>query len=185
MERWSKRFDAADRPDWQKPQDVVRLMGLTSGMAVADLGAGTGFFLPYLAAAVGAEGKVLGLDVAQSLVDHMNGRAKEAGLSQVEARLIPTDSPGLDAASVDRVVIVNTWHHIDARSDYSAELLKTLKPGGAVYVVDYTLESEEGPPKGHRLAPERVVAELEGGGFKAEIMEETLPRQYVVRGTRP
>ena len=181
-ERWAKRFDSPDRPDWQKPESVMTLMGVEPGMTVADLGAGTGFFLGYLSKAVGAEGRVLALDVEQTLISHMTDRAQEAGWTNVETRHIPYDSPGLEPASVDRILIVNTWHHIDDRADYSAELLKALRPGGAVYVVDYTLESEDGPPKAHRLAPERVIAEMEGGGLEARMLEAELPRQYVIVG---
>ena len=160
-------------------------MGLKSGMSVADIGAGTGFFLGYLAAVVGDEGQVYALDVAESLIEHMTQRAKDAGWSQVKAVKIPYDSPGLEPASVDRILIVNTWHHIDSRSDYSAKLLRALKPGGAVFVVDYTMDSDSGPPKAHRLPPERVQAEMEAGGFVTEVMDESLPRQYVVRALRP
>ena len=181
-EHWAKRFDTPDRPTWQKPESLMALMGIEPGMTVADLGAGTGFFLGYLSKVVGEKGRVLALDVEPTLISHMANRAEQAGWSNVETRHIPYDSPGLEPASVDRILIVNTWHHIDARADYSAKLLKALRPGGAIFVVDYTLEAEHGPPKAHRLSPERVAAELTGGGFETEVLAEELPRQYVVVG---
>ncbi|MCG8454736.1 MAG: methyltransferase domain-containing protein, partial [Holophagales bacterium] len=173
-ERWAKVFDDPGRAEWQKPEELLRLVGVASGMRVADIGAGTGFFLGYLAQAVGEQGKVYALDVAEELVVHMRDRAEASGWPNVEARLVAPDDPGLEPASVDRILIVNTWHHIDDRPAYTRRLADGLTPGGSVVVVDYTLESEEGPPKAHRLPAERVVRELEAGGLEAEVLEETL-----------
>ena len=183
VERWVAIFDAPDRDEWQQPAQVVELMGLAPGMHVADLGAGTGYFLPHLAAAVGTGGHVYGLDIEESLVAHMNDRAEEAGLDHVEARVVPTDAPGLPDGSLDRLLIVNTWHHLDDRPNYARKIGRVLKDGGQLMIVDFTLESEQGPPKKHRLSPERVIAELEAGGLSARVLEETLPRQYVVVAT--
>ena len=179
-DRWSKIFDAPERVEWQKPDHVIELMEIESGMSVVDLGSGTGFFLGPLSAAVGDTGRVRGLDVAQELVDHANERAKREGWSNVSAHVVPFDDPQLEAGSIDRVLIVNTWHHMDDRPRYSAKLGEALTDGGRIYVVDFTEESELGPPKDHRLPAERVVAELEAAGLQAEIIEEDLPRQYVV-----
>ena len=98
---------------------------------------------------------------------------------------IPFDDPELEPASVDRVLIVNTWHHIGARGDYAHKLLTALKPGGKIYIVDFTHDSPSGPPVEERLAPEQVIADLVAGGFEADTLDETLPRQYVVMGRRP
>lgn len=179
-ERWARIFDAPERVEWQQPQAVVELMALEPGMSVVDIGAGTGFFLGYLSMAVGPEGRVHGLDVAEEMVGHMRERIAEAGWSNAEARAVAPDDPGLGEGTTDRILIVNTWHHIDDRPVYGAKLARALRDGGALYVVDYTLESEVGPPKAHRLPPERVVKELEAAGFEARILEEGLPRQYVV-----
>lgn len=183
-ERWARIFDSPERPEWQRPQEVMDLMDLSPGMTVADIGAGTGFFLGYLSKSVGETGQVWALDVADSLVEHMNRRAEKAGWSNVEALKIPFDGPGMKARSADRILIVNTWHHIDARASYSEKLARTLKPGGSVFVIDYTLDSEHGPPEAHRLAPDQVMAELKAGGFEVELLPENLPRQYVVRAWR-
>lgn len=184
-ERWVKVFDDPDRAKWQKPEEVVELMEIEPGMQVADIGAGTGYFLGYLAAAVGEEGRVLGLDPEQNLVDHMNKRAAEAGWKRVRAKTIPFDSPGLSDRSTDRILIVDTWHHIESRAAYAAKLREALRPGGAVVVVDFTRESPKGPPVQHRLTAEELAGELEAGGLVARVVEERLPYQYVVVGELP
>lgn len=181
-ERWSKMFDAEERKAWQKPAEVVRLMEIQPGMTVADLGAGTGYFLGHLSTAVGPEGRVLGLDVEPNMVDFMNERATREGWSNVTAQQCPYDAPGLAAGSTDRILIVNTWHHIQDRGAYSAKLKAALKEGGQVVVVDLTKESPHGPPPSERLLPEEVIAELEAGGLAAEAIDETLPDQYIVVG---
>ncbi len=184
-ERWAKVFDDPARAEWQKPQEVVGLMAIEPGMQVADIGAGTGYFLGYLAAAVGGEGRVLGLDPEQNMVDYMNTKAEQAGWSRVRAKVIPFDSPNLAAGSTDRILIVDTWHHIENRVDYTRKLAEALAQNGAVYVVDFTLESPVGPAKDHRLAAEKVMAELKEGGLEVELLAEALPNQYIVRGKKP
>ncbi len=186
VERFARHFDSADRDAWQKPDEVVKLLDLHPGHVVADIGAGTGYFLSYWSKAVGAEGRVLALDVEPNMVLYMKRHAQKSGWGNVDARVVAPDDPGLPPSGVDRIVVVDTWHHIDDRAAYSAKLLRALRPGGSVLVVDFTLESDLGPPAKHRLSPEQVEKELEAGGFRAEIdRSETLPKQYVVRGTKP
>lgn len=182
VERFRKMFDAEDRAEWQRPEALIELLAVGPGMAVADLGAGTGFFLPYLAAAVGPTGRVVALDVEPRMVEFMQQRIAEAGLAQVEAKLTAADDPGLAPGSIDRILIVNVWHHIDARERYAELLAAALRTGGTVAVVDYDADAPHGPPQHHRLSPEQVKAELEAGGLRVRILEEALPYQYVVVG---
>ena len=184
-EKWSARFDASERKAWQKPEEVVELMAIEPGMTVVDLGAGTGYFLSHLSYAAGEGGRVLALDPEPDMIHFMQDRAQREGLANVDPKRIPFDDPELDPASVDRVLIVNTWHHIQEREAYAEKLFAALAPGGAVYVVDFTRDSPSGPPVEERLDPERVVAELTAGGLEAATVDETLPRQYVVAGRRP
>ncbi len=183
-ERWTEVFDDPERDAWQKPAEVMRLMEIESGMVVADIGAGTGYFMEHLSHEVGERGRAIGLDIEPAMVDFMRERMTRESWSNAEAREIAADASDLDANSLDRVLIVNTWHHISARQDYSATLKKALKPGGRVYVVDFTKETSHGPPPAHRLYAEEVVAELEAGGLEAEIIKESLPEQYIVVGRR-
>lgn len=181
---WSKVFDEPGRDAWQKPDEVVTLVAAAPGNTVADLGAGTGYFLGRLSRAVGPKGKVLGLDVEADMVRFMTERATKEKLANVEARQVKTDDPGLTAGSVDRILVVDTWHHIGAREVYVPKLAAALKPKGAIVVVDFTLDAKRGPPAEHRISAEQVVKELTAAGLEASVATETLPDQYVVRGVR-
>jgi hypothetical protein len=87
--------------------------------------------------------------------------------------------------SVDRILIVNTWHHLPDRRQYSRALRTALAPGGFVLVVDFDEQSPIGPPAHVRLSAARVIDELREGGLEAELSSETLPYQYVIVGRRP
>lgn len=183
-EKYAERWNDPARDKWQKPGEVMTVLGVEKGMTVVDLGTGTGYFVPHLAKTVGPTGKVLALDVEEPMVEYVKNRVLDEDMDNVEARVVAYDDPGLSAESVDRVLTVNTWHHIQNREAYVEKLASGLKPGGTVAVVDYTLDSPHGPPRDHKLDPEQVKEELEAGGLSAQIVEEDLPRQYVVIGRK-
>jgi ubiquinone/menaquinone biosynthesis C-methylase UbiE len=181
---WAKEFDAPERIAWQKPEEVVTLLQLATGMKVADIGAGTGYFEPYLAKAVGQSGQVYALDIEDSMVKYIDERMHHDKITNVTAIKVPTDDPKLAPASVDRILFVDTWHHVPGREAYAKKLADALVPGGFVAIVDFTMEAPHGPPKMHRILPEDVKKELESAGLKGEIATETLPEQYVVIGKK-
>ncbi len=183
-EAWAARFDDPARAAWQKPEHVVELLELAAGMVVADVGAGTGYFEPFLSRSVAPGGRVLALDVEPDMVRWMEARAAREGWDGVEPREVPADDPRLDPGSVDRVLVVDTWHHVAGRAAYAGKLFAALRPGGSVLVVDFTAESPEGPPPAMRLTAEEVSAELAAVGFSIEVLAESLPHQYAVRARR-
>lgn len=184
-ETWAKEFDDPARDAWQKPADVVAAMQISPGMLVADVGAGTGYFEPWLSRAVGAGGSVLAFDVEDDMVRYLRERGAKEHWENVTPGKVAFDDPKLPPGRVDRVLIVDTWHHIDAREAYAAKLLAGLSKNGTVLIVDFTLEATHGPPRMHRLAPEQVVRELTAGGLVAEVLPTKLPEQYLVVGRRP
>ncbi len=181
-EKWAPRWNHPARDVWQKPEEVIRLMQIEPGMTVADVGAGTGYFEPFLSLAVGETGSVWALDAEAAMVEYLANSPRTRPLANLKARLVPYDDPKLPRGRVDRVLIVNTWHHVHDRVEYGRKLLRAFKDGGSVFIVDYTMESERGPPADIRLTPDQVMDELEAAGFEPTVLEESLPNQYVVRG---
>lgn len=182
---WSKMFDDPERDAWQKPAVVVRALNLDPGMTVADIGAGTGYFEGPLSEAVGDSGEVHAIDIAPQMVEFMAARAAKDGWNNVTAKVAQPDDPGLVAASMHRVLVVNTWHHIEDRVRYAQKIHRALRPGGYLLVVDFSDQSPHGPPATERVQAERVREELMAAGFDlAHPVSNELPYQYMVRAGR-
>ncbi len=182
-EAWTKVFDDPERDAWQRPDEVLQLMELTPTMVVADVGAGTGYFAVRLASAV-PQGAVIATDAAPDMVRFLNDRASRERLPNLRAIQTTHTAPGLTADSVDRILVVDVWHHLSGRVAFARELAAALRPGGKLFIVDFKLTAERGPPADMRLAPESIVAELEKAGFIAKVSLVSLPDQYIVEAHR-
>ncbi|RVU48032.1 methyltransferase domain-containing protein [Lujinxingia sediminis] len=184
-EDYVDRWNSPERDLWQRPAAVVEAMQIEPGMSVADIGAGTGYFIPHLVGQVGPEGLVYAVDMEDAMLRYIDDEARARGWVNVETVQARADASGLEPGSVDRILSVNTWHHIPEREAYARHLTSRLRPGGSVWIVDYDKDSPQGPPAQHRMTPEQIIAELEAGGFEAELHELTLERQFLVVGRLP
>jgi predicted methyltransferase len=186
-ERFVASWNDPGRDAWQKPDEIVAALGVAPGATVVDLGVGTGYLVPSLSEAVGPAGRVLAADVEPSMLAFIEAATAREGWNNVQTHPTTFTSPELAAASVDAVVTLNVWHHVEDRGVYASKARDALKPGGSFVIVDFLKEETEGfgPPVEMRLTAEQVVAELVAGGLVAEILPETMPRHYVVRGRRP
>jgi len=175
-EKWSKVFDDPERDAWQKPEEVIRALKLAPDAVVADIGSGTGYFAVRLGRALPA-GRVYGADVSADMVRFLNERAAKEKLANVSSHLAGEADANLPAP-VDLALVVDTYHHIPRRGAYFERLKATLRPGGGVAIIDFRLESPVGPPREHRIAPERVAAEMERAGYRLAARHDFLPNQY-------
>jgi len=178
-EQWAKVFDDPKRDAWQQPDRVVGALELQPAMTVADIGAGTGYFSVRLARAV-PKGQVIATDLEADMVRYLGERAAKEGLANLRAVQTPPDDPQLAARSVDRVLVVDVWHHLGDRVAYAKKLAAALKPGGFVAVVDFELDAKMGPPREHKLPPEKIIADLAAAGLDAKLAPLELPEQYLV-----
>ncbi len=185
LQTYSDQLDEPERDEWQRPKEVIELLECRAGMTVVDLGAGTGYFLQHLSEAVGREGRVLALDTSRSSINWMSSRIEREGLRNARPEMVAPDDPALSPRSVDRILVANTWHHISERVDYAEKLLAALRPGGLLLIVDFTIDSPEGPPPQMRLTYDTVMRELEVAGFAVELVQESLPYHYVIAGRVP
>jgi ubiquinone/menaquinone biosynthesis C-methylase UbiE len=178
-EKWAKVFDDPGRDEWQKPAEVVKALGVGPGMTVADLGAGTGYFMAALSRAVGPGGLVLEIDTEPEMVAYLAKRAKREGLLNIVPVLALDEEPFLPPGRVDRVLIVDTYHHIDARKAYFGRLRQGLSTVGRVAVVDFHKKPlPVGPPPEHKLEREVVVHEMQQAGYTLADEPTFLPYQY-------
>ena len=174
-QEWSKAFDDPDRDAWQKPDEVLKALGLKPDMKVVDLGAGTGYFSVRLARAV-QNGVVYAVDLEPQMVAHLAERAKKEGLAHLKAVQGSANSANLPEA-VDLVLLVNVFHHIDKRIDYVRMLSKSLKPDGRIAIIETTPEAPVGPPKAMRMSADKVEKDLRSAGFVRAERLSFLPQQ--------
>ena len=172
-------LDDPARDAYQKPAEVMKALALREGEVVADIGAGSGYFAVRFARAVGPNGRVYAVDVSPDMVRHLNRRVRDEKLSNVVAVLSDPDDPLLPDASVDRFVIVDTWHHVEDRAKYLGLMRRMLKPGGQVVHIDFQKkELPVGPPVEMKIAREDLVREMDAAGFRLSAEHTFLPYQY-------
>jgi cyclopropane fatty-acyl-phospholipid synthase-like methyltransferase len=175
-EKWAQVFDDPKRDAWQKPHEVIQALALKPDAIIADIGSGTGYFAVRFAHMV-PKGRVYGVDIEPDMVKHLAERARREGLKNVTAVTGAPDDPRLPE-KVDLIVLVDVYHHIGDRERYFRKLQDSLRPGGRLAVIDFHMDSLEGPPKRARIAPERVEAELKRAGYALAKEHTFLPNQY-------
>lgn len=175
-QQWAKKFDEPARDEWQKPEQVLGAMRLTDTMLVADVGAGTGYFSTRLAKLV-PKGKVYAADVEADMVKYLGERAQKENLTNITPVQASPDSANLPEA-MDRILFVDTYHHIGNRETYFKTLANSLKDDGQLVIVDFKMDSPDGPPKMHRISIEKMTEELTAAGYQF-VEKQDLPRQYI------
>lgn len=167
------------RDAYQKPHEVMQALGLKPGEVIADIGSGSGYFALRFAAHVGDKGRVYGVDIDPEMVRHLNRRIRDAGLTNLQSVLADPDDPLLRDRSIDRFVVVDTWHHIDNQAKYLGLMKKMLKPGGQVVMIDFhKRELPVGPRLGMKIAREDLIRQMETSGFRLAKEHAFLPYQY-------
>jgi len=175
-ERWSHVFDDPERDAWQKPHQVIQALALAPDARVADLGAGTGYFSARLANML-PKGRVYAVDIEPDMVRFLRDRAKREKLGNLVAVQGASDDARLPE-KVDLILLVDVYHHIEGREAYFRKLRASLRTGGRIAVIDFTLDSPRGPPVAARVAPDAVKAEMRAAGLAPAAEHRFLPDQY-------
>jgi ubiquinone/menaquinone biosynthesis C-methylase UbiE len=171
----------ASRAGWQHPDRVVESLEIRPGSRVADIGAGDGYFIPYLADAVGPEGTVYAVEVDPEKVEALETRVREEGRRNVVVVSGEFADPLLPDAGVDLVFLVNTYHHIEDRPAYFSRLKADLREPGRVAIIDMR-DDLTGilrlfATDGHWTRLESMREEMEQAGYRPAASFEFLPVQ--------
>ena len=178
---WVKVLDAADRIAGLRVDEVVAALQLRPGDVVADLGAGSGPFVVPFARAVGPKGKVYAVEIDGNFFPYIEGRAKEAGVSNVRTVAGEFTDPSLPAADVDVAFMHDVLHHIENRPAYFKNLARYLKPGARLAVIDYNpLQSPHADDKTLQVAKEQAAFWLADAGFSPVADVAMFPDKYFI-----
>ncbi|MCP5560104.1 MAG: class I SAM-dependent methyltransferase [Verrucomicrobiaceae bacterium] len=181
VDEWAGKFETESREVFAQRRQIVSAMKMAPGMAVADVGAGTGLFTVPMAVGVGKEGKVFAVDISPKFIEHLQVRAKTAGLENIKTVLCTESSTELPAASIDMAFICDTYHHFEHPADTLKSLHAALKPGGRLLLVDFKRIAGQSSDfiMGHVRAGQEVFeAEITAAGFKKTGEESFLKENY-------
>lgn len=176
---------APDREQRQKPQDIVRAMGLRPGMTVADVGTGIGYMLPLLSHAVGVVGQVIAEDIFDDYLAAAKIRATNQQLTNVTFVKGTDKDPSLPEGAVDEVLVLDAYHHFDYPQEMLAGIHKALKPNGKLVIVEY-YKTFAAMPNGDavnhiRLNKPDVIKEIEANHFRlVSEREQIQDSQYML-----
>lgn len=170
-----------ERVEEEQPDKALDEIGIEPGMVIADIGAGVGYFTLKMAERTGETGKVYGVDIQPGMLEMLEERAAEAGLTNIETVLSDQGDPKLPANSLDLIFLCDVYHEFRYPQEMARAMHQALKPDGRLVLLEYRGEDPDIPiyPE-HKMTVEQVRAELEPEGFVLQEPIETLPIQHIL-----
>jgi SAM-dependent methyltransferase len=153
--------DEKERDAAGEPRQVIRLLGVKSGMTIADIGAGSGYYVVRLSPIVGPRGRIIAEDVVPEYLQDLRKRVHVLGLQNVAITLGEPHDPRLPAGSLDIAIMVHMYHEIAQPYALLYNLVPAFKPSARVGIIDaFEPTSEHGTP------PSLLRCELAAVGYR-------------------
>lgn len=177
-----------ERPEREREERtdlIIRNLPIDEDDVVADIGAGTGYFSFPIAERLPL-GKVLAVDIQQEMLDIIEFRREAGGVANVNGVLGAADDPRLPEASVDLILIVDAYHEFSYPFEMGTAMVKSLKPGGQLVLIEYRGEDRSVPIKPlHKMTQEQARSEMAAVGLEWVRTEDFLPQQHFMVFRRP
>jgi SAM-dependent methyltransferase len=159
---------------------LLKQLSLKATDYVVDLGAGTGYFSFPIALQLTA-GKVLAVDIEPEMLRLIEQRKSAEGIENIDTILASERSPNIPNASVDVVLLVDAYHEFSHPREVMAGVVKGLKPGARVVLVEYRGEDNRVPIKRlHKMTQQQAKKEMSAVGLQWLRTDDYLPQQHVM-----
>lgn len=153
-----------------------------AGGVVADIGAGDGAYAFAAAGLVGTAGRVYATEIDEKKVAALKSevaRRKMGNVIVMESKEAETNLP---AGCCDAIYLRRVYHHLTKPAEFDAGLVRSLKSGGRLAIIDFApragLDPVEGVPSnrgGHGIPEKIVIEELKAAGLTVEKIVEDWP----------
>ena len=174
-------LERSEREQEERTDLLLPELRLAPGMAVAHIGAGTGYIARRIAKAVGPTGAVYAVDVQPEMIRMLSDLARREQLAQIRPVLGGQTDVKLAPASIDLAIMVDVYHELEFPHEVLASIVKSLKQGGRVVFVEYRAEDEQVPIKAlHKMSVEQLKREVALQPLVFERVAEPLPWQHIV-----
>ncbi len=154
-------FDYPEREQKLHIQQVMDFLGIAPGSAVADIGAGSGWFTVRAAQRVTPTGKVYAVDINPQAIAYVKKRAQQEGLTNVTTIQGAGDDPRLPAGSIDAVLLLKTYHEVAKPIELMRNLRRALRTSARIGIID-----RNGNGENHGVSKAIVVAEMDSAGYR-------------------
>jgi len=164
MEQYIHFLERPGRAAWQKPNEVVAAFGLTGSETVVDLGAGSGYFAFRFAKAL-PRGRVIAADIEPEMIRHIHHQAMTDGMSNIEAKLIRSDTPALPT-NVDLVFVCDVLHHVSERPVWLRKVTRAMPSNARLALIEFKQgDLPEGPPESMKIPRDELVKLVTDAGL--------------------
>jgi precorrin-6B methylase 2 len=178
-------LERPDRAETELPDRVVENMNLKPADVVADVGAGTGYFTFRISPLV-KRGKVYAVDIQPEMLAIIEERMKKYQVENVIGVLGTETDTKLPANAVDAVLMVDAYHEFSYPREMMESIVKSLKPGGRVILIEYRGEDPTVPIKKlHKITVAQARKEMAVVGLAWKETKNFLPQQHFIVFEKP
>jgi ubiquinone/menaquinone biosynthesis C-methylase UbiE len=183
--RRMSRLDRPGREEEERTDLLVAALPVEEDDAVADIGAGTGYFSFRVAERV-PHGVVYAVDIQQEMLDEIERRKRSRGIDNIETLLGRIDDPGLGEKSADLIFIVDAYHEFSHPREMGEAIYRALRPGGHLIVVEDRAEvSPRSSGSLHNMTESQARKEITALGLRWLRTETFLPQQHFLVFQKP
>ncbi|MFH1237188.1 MAG: class I SAM-dependent methyltransferase [Candidatus Aenigmatarchaeota archaeon] len=174
----AEMFNLKAASDKSKPDEILKILDIKSGQALADIGSGGGYFAMRFAEAVGRNGIVYAVDVNKEFLDYVMEESGKKKIENIKPVLSDGETAGLPEKGIDLVFMRNAYHHIPKRVDYFRRVAGALKGNGRIAIVErikggFSLRSL----LGHFVDKKKIMSEMNDAGYDLAKEYDILARQ--------
>jgi len=174
-------LERTDREQEERPDLLMSALKLKPGMAVADIGCGSGYYTRRLARGVGTNGVVFAVDIQSEMLDLLTNKLAAENIRNVKPVLGTITDPKLPKAGADLILLVDVYHEFDHPFEMVEAMTRGLKPGGRIVFVEFRAEDPDVPIKRvHKMTEEQVRKEMSVHPLVWVETIGTLPRQHII-----
>ncbi|MGF1583490.1 MAG: class I SAM-dependent methyltransferase [Gemmataceae bacterium] len=177
--RWLER---KSREEEEEPSKLLKALKIEPGMAIADIGAGSGYFAFRMSEMVGKKGKVYAVDIQKEMLALIRAKMKARQVNNIVTVQGKIDDPKLPAKAIDLILMVDVYHEFSHPFEMTRKMLKSLKKGGRLVFVEYRKEDPKVPILlVHKMFRKQVIKEM-AIHPEAKYVKTIgiLPRQHII-----
>lgn len=183
--RGASWLERPERERQQRTDLLIQAMDLRPMDVVADVGAGSGYFVFRMASLV-PQGKVLAVDIQPEMLQIVEERTKKENVPNVETVLGAEKAPNLPAGSVDVVLMVDAYHEFAYPREMMEAVVQALRPGGRLVMVEYRAEDPSVKIRPlHKMTLDQAKKEMAATGLRFRQNKDILPQQHFMVFEKP